>query len=270
MNIQNLINHSSTSAPQGHCQGFSFRTYPNGFAECSVWPESGDRKKYRGRKAESREEQSDASIQAAISRTKKNIRHNIMGMSGDRLFSLTFRRKETDIDIAWKVWKRFKQRLSRGGINFQYVVVAELQERGAIHFHFAANKYLNVNVLRYHWQKSIGDFIDEDGNKKSSGSLNVTSPRKGRNWQPYRLAVYLSKYIDKEMVAAFGKHRYRKSRGISKIIIDRTVLYMPRGLSCFHVDKIFKFITGANPTSIFTSEEGYQWICSWPTHMRCT
>ena len=77
MDIKKLINSDSTDRPQGHCTGISLRTYPNKHAEASIWPESGDRKKYHGIKHEKRSEQTENSILAAVSRTKKSIRHNI-------------------------------------------------------------------------------------------------------------------------------------------------------------------------------------------------
>ena len=249
-----MISNLAQNQPDGHSLGASLITYPNRRAELSIWTTDGRPRKHHGRRASNRDEMTPETIAAAQARTKRVIRQKIMTIQADRMFTFTYAENMTDPQKAWYHWKLFLKRCRRNGIEFQYVAVAERQDRGAIHIHAAVNQFLNVRVIQHHWNAVVG--------QESPNSVDVSKPRKGKNWKPERLAMYLSKYITKDLVADFGKHRYSSSRGIE---IKKNVQYFGRGLSQFYIEQFFKEQTGLEPRTSLQLEYSCFWLCSWDT-----
>lgn len=116
---------------------------------------------------------------------------------------MTFKENVSDLKIANKYFKEFIRRLNRlCGKKLVYVVVPEVQVRGAIHFHslffnfeFMPNVY---DVLIDLWRDVIGGV----------GSVNFLTPRGRKDF----VVGYLAKYISKGFVAGSRVRSYSFSR----------------------------------------------------------
>lgn len=75
----------------------------------------------------------------------------------NKFITLTFAKNETDLNYCNyefnKFIKRLKYYINKKGVNqFQYIVVVEFQERGAVHYHLLCNLcYIQNNILREIW-----------------------------------------------------------------------------------------------------------------------
>jgi hypothetical protein len=100
------------------------------------------------------------------------------------------------------------------------VTVAERQARGAYNWHVAVKGWQNLDLLRKCWRAACGDGnIDVQGPKNQTGNSQ---------WKHIRLALYLCKYITKELEVRedgevfVGRHRYRTSLGIEDPVERRS------------------------------------------------
>ena len=66
--------------------------------------------------------------------------------------------------------------------------------------------FQNVFVLRSIWRSVVGE-----GNV----DVNYIKSKKGYRWSKARLAMYLAKYIGKDMESELNKKRFRSSQGIT-------------------------------------------------------
>jgi len=154
------------------------------------------------------------------------IRHYIMHNFNDaRFFTLTFKDSKTfdntDLDTCYRLFRYFFKKLRKKyNYNYQYVVVPEFQNRGAVHFHFVSNlPYIDQYDLTKIW---------------SYGFVWVNKVRSGVS-----SALYLSKYIIKNYQDKRFEHkrRYRKSIGLilpqpeynKEIITNKVKEYLKNG-----------------------------------------
>lgn len=70
----------------------------------------------------------------------------------DHLLSLTVRENLIDDVRAYGYFEKFIRLVHTYLLGWKYVVVAERQKRGAIHFHMAVKGYQDVALLRSLWQ----------------------------------------------------------------------------------------------------------------------
>ena len=142
-----------------------------------------------------------------------------MAVKADHLLSCTYRENEIDLHKAWDDWRKFVRKVKETIGEFRYVVVAERQKRGAIHFHAAVVGFQDVRMLRSVWRSVVVDGRNID--------VQATRTDKGYQWKRHKLARYLSKYMSKEFDedGLSGRHRYRCSQGI----------LIPSVTSTFHV-----------------------------------
>ena len=141
----------------------------------------------------------------AVGRAKAQVRRKCMAGELSYLLTLTYR-DIVDLGRAWRDLEAFVRLVHRYKGEWPYVVVLELQERGAPHFHLAVRGFQDVVLIRWCWRRVVGD-----------GNIDVQAPpgRGGGPWKRSALGRYLTKYVTKEMAAhEFGKHRYRASLGI--------------------------------------------------------
>jgi hypothetical protein len=183
------------------------RSYPSGDAEvCAVRIESSDQLRRGGgavRQATSRDDQSDEVKRRASARARKKIRRLCQTACFDRMLTLTFRENVTDRKEAWKKFHYFNKLMRwRFKEKWFYVVVPELQKRGAVHFHLAVRGWFHVQTVRRFWHRAVGEL---------GGNVDITSPRKanGKNsWNPRHISNYLAKYVAKEVISDFNGKRY--------------------------------------------------------------
>ena len=144
--------------------------------------------------------------QRAVRRAKAQVRRKCMAGDLSYLLTLTYR-EIVEQARAWGDFEAFVRLLHRYKSDWPYVVVVELQERGAPHFHLAVRGFQDVELIRWCWRQVVGE-----------GNIDVQAPpeRGGGQWKRSVLARYLTKYVTKEMTAhESGKHRYRASLGIT-------------------------------------------------------
>lgn len=139
----------------------------------------------------------------SVNRCRTSIRRSVQAMGADGLLTLTFRRNLTDRKEAWSILTRFLRLMRDAKGEFPYVVVAETQKRGAIHFHVAVRGWQDLKTIRACWARAGAD-----------GNIDV------RKWHGplHRMASYVSKYISKSFtdaeLAKRAEHRYRCSQGL--------------------------------------------------------
>lgn len=117
----------------------------------------------------------------------------------NKFLTLTFAQNITDIKFARYEFEKFIKRLKTKFKRFQYIVVIEFQERGAIHFHLLCNiPYIDVNKLSKIWRHG---FI------KLNRIDNVDN-----------VGAYVTKYMTKDNIdeRLIGKKCYSMSKGLNK------------------------------------------------------
>lgn len=238
----------------GASVGLSVREYGDGLAEAGVFPAY--KQALRGRKGKRNGlRPSRAATEEAVRRARRLIRERCIAIRADRLVTFTYKSNQCEVLRAWHHWRMFLQRCRRHGLEFEYVVVAERQERGAIHLHCATNRFLAVQVLQWHWNEVTSD----------PGNVDVSyhAVKGGRaDWRFGRLASYISKYIGKEMCADFGRHRFRCTTGLDVRVVRR-VFYFAPGLASFYLAVAFKELTGQDAEQRWFERDDWGWMASW-------
>lgn len=149
-----------------------------------------------------------ANAERAARRARVQVRRRCMAMEADRLTTLTYRKNESDEDSCWEDFRKFLRSVQKKYPNYKYVVVAERQKRGAIHFHIATAGFQDVTFLRKTWRSVVGD-----------GNIDV-SYRRGKRRKSCQIARYIAKYIGKDVDdSRFNRHRYRCSEGLERKIV---------------------------------------------------
>lgn len=184
----------------------SARRYPSGDVEAIAMQLNSDDSLKRGgghkRKNSNKGQMSEEVLTKSLIRAKTMVRRKCLSMCADRMLTLTFRENVTDLKEAWGCFHYFIKLMRKSFDDFPYVVVPELQKRGAVHFHLAIKGYYPVTLVRKHWLRAIG---------KREGNIDITPPRddKGKKANsPKKIANYIAKYITKTDIVAFNKRRY--------------------------------------------------------------
>jgi hypothetical protein len=149
-------------------------------------------------------ENSEENLMDAAKRAKQQVRLRCKAIGADRMITLTYRENMQDKARLKRDFDALRRRLGALG-GFQYVAVAERQQRGAWHLHVAVKGRQNYRVLRSIWQSVVG--VD-------NGNVHVRNPFKERGLR-HKLAAYLAKYITKGFADhAMNEKRYWTSRGV--------------------------------------------------------
>ena len=218
-----------------------------------TWGISMDRQaKKRGAKGESKNKA--ANLDRCIRRAKAKIRRKVMAGGLDHLLTLTYRVNMTERWRAWADFTQFVRLVHRQFPEWPYVVVAETQKRGAMHFHLAVKGFQKVELLRGLWHSLVGE-----------GNIDVQYKRSGVGvqWKKSSLACYLAKYIGKDMETDLNERRYRCSLGIE---IRGEVIWVPlrvpaKDYALFRLEAVAGRIG-----YVWCPEESkgeYGWACSW-------
>jgi hypothetical protein len=188
------------------------RYYPSDDVEAvGLFLQHGDQLRKGGgarRKNNEKSAMDEQTLLKSIRRAKTQVRRKCLSMCADRLLTLTFRENVQDIDEAWTCFKYFNTLMRwRYTERWQYVVVPEYQQRGAVHFHLAISGYYDVNTVRKLWRRAVGH---------REGNIDITSPKRAKknSWNPRRVANYVSKYITKEETTEFNRRRYASGGSI--------------------------------------------------------
>jgi hypothetical protein len=167
--------------------------------------------------------QKETDLERSIRRSRKNIKDYILCNNFDVFATFTLKADRQDSDLSKrKITNWFHNEQNRKG-KFSYLFVPEFhQDRKSLHFHALLNGYTGMII------KSL----DKNGKpKKKKGRQLFTLPSYTHGFSdaryidqnaesPTKLALYLQKYITKDMPLFFGKNRYRASHGLIKPKIE--------------------------------------------------
>ncbi|WP_144153282.1 hypothetical protein [Paraburkholderia sp. BCC1885] len=149
-------------------------------------------------------ENTEDNLLDAAKRAKQQVRLRCKAIGADRMITLTYRENMQDKVRLKRDFDSLRRRLGALG-GFQYVAVAERQQRGAWHLHVAVSGRQNYRILRSIWQGIVGF---------DNGNVHVRNPFKEKGLR-HKLAGYLAKYITKGFSEhAMNEKRYWTSRGV--------------------------------------------------------
>jgi hypothetical protein len=137
-------------------------------------------------------------------------------MKADNMCTLVFRENVQDREIAWQACARFMRRLQDILGPIEFVVVAELQKRGAFHFHVGLNRFIDVNVARPLWYAVLRGLKLWPAGAVTPGAINF-SYRWGRAGETKgarvnRMIRYMGKYITKAFDCSHGMTNEKRFR----------------------------------------------------------
>lgn len=95
-----------------------------------------------------------------------------------------------DHDIAKRHLDNFLKRLRRRIEGFMYLWVAELQKRGAIHFHILTPHFVNKDLINKAWKDIVSKWYKSEGKEFNKVLPNVK--------KVYSVGSYMAKYMTKE------------------------------------------------------------------------
>lgn len=152
---------------------------------------------------------------------------------GDKFFTLTFAKNETDIRKCNKELKKFVKRLKYNYNleNFKYLAVIEFQERGAIHYHMICNlPYIKQEKLQELWGHGFV-WINQIKNVDNVGA-------------------YIVKYMNKDLsdVRLQGEKAYLYSRNLKKPLEITNTKNENRDLFLFYNNMVEKKIKNIAPS----------------------
>lgn len=181
----------------------------------------GERPRRRSRAARGSSEDLERNLAAAGHRARVEVRRKCMAIGANMLLTCTFRENLCDVQAAWSVWEDFIRLVHKRFPSFEYVVVPERQQRGAIHFHAGVVGWwdgLKLTYVRQCWMRAVGAFGGNAHVKWKHAALSSGQRNSG-------VASYLSKYINKAVggnaVRQLNEHRFRCSLGIIVTRVDR-------------------------------------------------
>ncbi len=255
--------------PESPHHEIALRDFGDGVCELTAFRSDYMRPRHRGGKKvdrvrRKREEMSEADLSRSNARSKRNMRHRVLMMRADRLLTLSYRENKTDLKSCWGDFARFLRAVLHMWPDFLYVAVPERQGRGAVHFHLAIRGFRDVDKLRYLWRRVLCGDGDASG-ENSPGNIDITSPRRGGQWQRAKLSRYLSKYMGKDFLDGdMHARRFSSSRTIAAPKLTR--FYLP------FVDDTFYFLTlvmdAVSPAGVQRWYEFYEpmpgiWVSSY-------
>lgn len=157
-------------------------------------------------------------IDRACRRASRAVRHYVRRLEADHLLTVTYRENMQDFERAKSDWRAFVRLVHVKYPEWRYVVITELQQRGAIHFHGAVVGYQDVSWLRRCWWRVVG---------QGMGNIDVKGPPKrfaeggGKTWKASKLAGYLTKYMSKGFnISLHHAHRYWASLGLPPVKVS--------------------------------------------------
>jgi len=204
----------------------------------------------------------------AIRRAKTNARRLILTLRPTSLGTTTFRENLTDPRTAWRVMDKFIRFVHKRFPDDKFIAFPELQERGALHFHFPIAGWMPKQKLRYYHDCSRKD------SGKYGGTFNVSWNRKAGvsdAENSVKICNYLTKYLSKRMGQSprqLGEHRYRASKDIKP---PRTKCFMDAQSLSRAAEGLVALIEGSHKgvvTYYFQSSPDspvpvFGWACTW-------
>lgn len=156
----------------------------------------------------------------AARHARQFLRYRCVSIGADHLVTLTYRENVTDYKRARADFNAFAKLVRARYPEWFYVMVPEVQERGAWHFHVAVKGFQNVNYLRACWYRVVGEGM---GNIDVQGPSARWAKQGGaKTWRQRSLVNYLCKYLGKNFeTMAKGSRRFEASRDAPRPQISR-------------------------------------------------
>lgn len=225
----------------GNCYKITAKKYITGDVKTAAFRLYPDDKEFsKGgykRKNRSHEDMDEITLKKSLQRSKSTAADLVLQKQLDQLLTLTTRGCY-DFEELKPVLSLFIRKMRKRYKDFNYVAVAELQKRGAVHYHFATKGYFHYATVRRIWNYCLAYYRLGDGN------VDFTSPRsKGfKTWQGKKLAKYLAKYITKDLLTAFNKKRYWS--GGTTPPVEKFLGFMAVGMSMPRMlDEVVRYLT---------------------------
>jgi len=253
------------------------RQYPSGDAECmAIKLLTGESLRTGGggkRKNTETDAMDKTTLAASCRRAKTQCRMKSLTFLPDKMLTLNFRCDDknmtpagldaTDLGECWKVFKYFSKMMRKFYKDkWIYLAVPEFTEAGNIHFHLAIKGFWSYHRMRHYWYratKSVKKICPDTGktlrgySEDTNGQVNVTEVRKGKHWNPRRIAQYLTKYITKGSAANFNKSRYSSGGNIP--VPDPMRGWVALGLPMFSVlDTVVRGLSSFQPSDKYEVE----------------
>lgn len=154
-------------------------------------------------------------------RSQRGLKWAVLGLAGDRIWTLTARGRIATYREAWSLWGKFEVECSKRFPKFKCVAVVEPHTIDGFHIHFVTNGFFLVTSMRLWWhriltgRKLAGILRGEE----SPGNVQVGNPHGSR-----KIAKYLAKYLGKsfEGIQSVRIKRYAASKGIREPVVTRT------------------------------------------------
>lgn len=134
--------------------------------------------------------------------------------------TLTFKENITDINLAYKRFKYFVDKIRRVKKDFKYLGIREFQKRGAIHYHLLTNIECDSLIipkrpLKHLYKPSIKKYVDLEYYAINYWLDGFSSAEPIKN-DPKKIIGYISKYMTKDIDnRLFTKHRYFYSKNLN-------------------------------------------------------
>lgn len=169
-----------------------------------------------------------------------------------------------DHKVAKRDLEAFIKRMKRhlGGGSFHYCWVAELQKRGAIHFHILTPEYIEKEAINAGWNGVVNGRFAKEGNDQVIQTLypHVEAV--------YHAAGYMTKYLSKEGERIIGNGYFvsHKTSKAIKPVFEDTFNIAPE-----KVEEIFEVLDNLNKeTSAYFDFENsairLKWFADLPEH----
>lgn len=215
------------------------------FVKVVAYKDEFGRRRGGSRKATDREEQDPRTRKIAERRAYSKVIDRCLAINADRMWTLTYRENMDDRERGAADLARFVRLMKKHLGEFHYVAVGELQKRGAWHYHIATNAYVRVEIIRALWLKACG----------VSGNIDVAYFGKSGS---AIVGAYIGKYImkDADEMTAFGRHRYKSSKGVPISKEDFNMPTHARG-NGFLVRRFVVEEVGAKPSDYWESKDGH-------------
>lgn len=154
----------------------------------------------------------ESNLERSIRKTKTTITDYVLANNFEIFATFTFSPKKVDrfdIDACKRKLKRWLDRQREKDSNLKYVVVPERHKNGAIHFHAL---FENIDSFTLHKtkirQENRDVFTMRDWRFGYSNVKFIDSNR-------LKVAVYITKYITKDMITIENKRRYWSSHNLA-------------------------------------------------------
>lgn len=201
----------------------------------------------------------------SVSRARRQMRHKLVMMDADRMFTFTRRGGFETREVALGVFDKWYRRYSKVSGSFQAVVVLEEhlgggENHGRFHLHVALNRFHPLKVMLYHWHRALGAKtlmrLEE-----SPGGIDAGKADR-RKKGPRAIYRYMAKYLAKGWeTQPKGTKRYTSRGKIDPP--ETTVYYLPAGPAGFYQAVRFaravvgqKFLSHGH----FRSPDGEEWV----------